>query len=204
MILYARAPGRAAVQALSDAVAIAWLVAWVLVARAISDLVNTLAAPANALAGAGTRFEESTRAAAARMGEAPVIGARLREAMERVAHSGADASHAGTELATTIHQVGVVLGAAVAVGPILALLIPWLWTRARFVRHAVAVRRLRAHDPDGSLLALRALARQPLGALARVGPDPAGAWRRGEPDVVRALAELELVEAGLARRRRRP
>jgi len=33
--------------------------------------------------------------------------------------------------------------------------------------------------------------------LARVSDDPAGAWRRRDPDVVRRLAALELADAGL-------
>ena len=50
---------------------------------------------------------------------------------------------------------------------------------------------------DLDLFALRAMAHQPLHVLARVDPDPAGAWRRGEPDVVDRLARLELRSAGL-------
>jgi hypothetical protein len=34
--------------------------------------------------------------------------------------------------------------------------------------------------------------------LAKVSDDPAGAWRRGDPEVVRELALLALHDAGLA------
>nr|MBA2464268.1 hypothetical protein [Nocardioidaceae bacterium] len=51
------------------------------------------------------------------------------------------------------------------------------------------------HDLD--LFALRAMAHQPLHRLARISEDPAGAWRARDTDVVRALAELELRDAGL-------
>ena len=37
----------------------------------------------------------------------------------------------------------------------------------------------------------------PLTALARISDDPAGAWRRGEPEVIRSLATLELHDEGL-------
>ena len=50
---------------------------------------------------------------------------------------------------------------------------------------------------DLDLFALRALARQPMHVLARVHDDPAGAWRASDPDVIAALADLELRECGL-------
>jgi hypothetical protein len=65
------------------------------------------------------------------------------------------------------------------------------------VRRASAGRRLVAADP--ALLALRALANQPLRALTRVSDDPVGAWRDGDPAVLRELADLELRDLGLRR-----
>jgi hypothetical protein len=41
------------------------------------------------------------------------------------------------------------------------------------------------------------MANQPLHRLARISDDPVAAWRAGHPDVVRALATLELEDAGL-------
>jgi hypothetical protein len=41
------------------------------------------------------------------------------------------------------------------------------------------------------------MARQPMHRLARISDDPAGAWRRADPAVVQALAELELRDTGL-------
>jgi hypothetical protein len=55
---------------------------------------------------------------------------------------------------------------------------------------------------DLDLFALRALARQPLTALARLHPDAADAWRRRDPEAVRALADLELRACGLKAPRR--
>ena len=50
---------------------------------------------------------------------------------------------------------------------------------------------------DLDLFALRAMANQPMHKLARVSPDPVRDWRSGDPDVVRALALLELRDGGL-------
>jgi hypothetical protein len=51
---------------------------------------------------------------------------------------------------------------------------------------------------DLELFALRAMANQPMHRLARVSSDPVRAWRNGDRDVVRALAILELGDAGLS------
>ena len=85
---------------------------------------------------------------------------------------------------------------------VLAVYLPLRW---RFVREATAGRRFLEGTSDPAthlerrldLFALRALSRHPLHRLARVSDDPAGAWRRGDPDVVHALASLELRSTGL-------
>ncbi|MDQ6650632.1 MAG: hypothetical protein M3Z02_11060, partial [Actinomycetota bacterium] len=69
--------------------------------------------------------------------------------------------------------------------------------RLRWAREAGAAARLRAGSLNLELFAVRALAQRPLVELARLGPDPAGAYRRNEPVVVEALAGLELMALGL-------
>jgi hypothetical protein len=75
----------------------------------------------------------------------------------------------------------------------------WLYLpqRIAFVRRATAGQRFLDSGADLDLFALRAMAHQPLHVLARVDSDPAGAWRRGEPEVIGQLARLELRSAGL-------
>jgi hypothetical protein len=90
------------------------------------------------------------------------------------------------------------LGLIVGAIPILVMLAVYLPQRWRFVREATAGQRFVDASEDLDLFALRAMARQPMHRLARVSDDPAGAWRRGDADVVRALAELELRDTGLA------
>ncbi len=47
------------------------------------------------------------------------------------------------------------------------------------------------------LLALRALATQKLAAITAVDADALAGWRRGDPDIVRRLAQLELRSSGV-------
>ncbi len=103
----------------------------------------------------------------------------------------------GTDLGVAIDRVSVVLGLTVALVPILVVVAVWAVMRIRFVRRATAAQRFVDAEADLDLFALRAMSRQPMHRLARVSPDPAGAWRRQESNVVRELAVLELRSSGL-------
>ena len=97
----------------------------------------------------------------------------------------------------TFERLALVLALVTAIVPILLALLAWGLARYRFVRNATAAQGLIDADADLDLFALRALSNQPLTRLAAISDDPAGAWRRGESQVVRSLALLELKDAGL-------
>ena len=67
----------------------------------------------------------------------------------------------------------------------------------RSTRLSTVASRLRVDVPGKDLLALRALATQPLRRLAALDPQIAAAWRRGDPRAVETLAALELRGLGL-------
>jgi hypothetical protein len=106
-------------------------------------------------------------------------------------------ARAGVEVQQGVSQLALVLGLTIAAVPIMLVVAVWLGTRVRFVSRARAATSILDSAADLDLFALRALATQPVRALARVSDDPANAWRRGDPDVVRALAALELRSLGL-------
>jgi len=81
--------------------------------------------------------------------------------------------------------------------PIVLVVFVWAVLRGRFIRRATAAQRFIDEAADLDLFALRAMARQPMSRLARVCDDPAGAWRRRDPETIRALAVLELRDSGL-------
>jgi hypothetical protein len=85
----------------------------------------------------------------------------------------------------------------VAAVPVLAVVAVYLPARWRFVREARAGQRFVDGSADLELFALRAMANQPMHRLARVSDDPVRAWRSGDAAAVRALALLELGDAGL-------
>jgi hypothetical protein len=116
---------------------------------------------------------------------------------DAVSRAGQNIATVGTSLGMTVDQVSSVVGVVVAVVPILAV-------PGGVGRDPDPLRPARDRCPammgrPGALelFALRALSRQPLRRLERVGPDPAGGFRDGDRTTLRALADLELDRCGL-------
>ncbi|WP_226345040.1 hypothetical protein [Agilicoccus flavus] len=194
---YAQEPRRAARQAIGDALVVGWVLAWVAVGIRLAERLRGLAEQARALARSGEQAESALTQASRDVTELPFVGERLAGAFAALAAPGTQARQAGLDLAADVERLGSIAGAATALAPALALAIPWLVARIAFHRRSGAARRLLATGAEPDLFALRALARAPLTRLRAIHPDPAGAWRRGDPDVVRALADLELAAIGL-------
>jgi hypothetical protein len=95
------------------------------------------------------------------------------------------------------HDLAWALALLLLVGPVLVVLLGWLPLRVRWIRRATAAVGLRDGNAGRDLLALRALANQPLRRLTRIDPDPVGAWRDGDRSTVNALAALELRRLGV-------
>lgn len=196
-MIYAQTSARRARQVTGDVFVLTWVVAWCYIATVVHRLVAALAEPARALARSGTEFDTTIREAGDTLLDIPWAGDELGAAFGRIAGIGAEASATGTAAAQTIEQLALVLAFVVAAAPALGLAIPWVNLRVRFVRRANAARQFIDADADLDLFALRALAHQPMPRLAHISDDPMGAWRRGDPQITRALAELELRHAGI-------
>jgi len=80
---------------------------------------------------------------------------------------------------------------------VLVILFVWLRPRLRFARRATRAHRISQLADGVQLLALRALIDGDAEKLHTVAERPVEAWRHGEVGVVRALAALELREAGV-------
>ncbi len=114
------------------------------------------------------------------------LGLWLYDLVSRLAAPGRKLESAGTGMADNLGNAGRKID-RVPFG--------WLPLRLRWMRRAGAAVKLRGSSRD--LLALRALANQPLRRLAALDPGIAAAWRRGDPAAVEALAALELRRLGL-------
>ena len=197
MKLYADTAARRTRQILSDAFMLLWVGSWVWLGRFVHDAVVELRAPADSLTAAGETVEGALTGAGQQASRLPLVGGELQKWLAQAAQSGTSMQDAGASMADTVETVALVLGWVTALVPILAVGSIWLFVRARFVGRATSARRFIDEAEDLDLFALRAMAHQPLSALARVSPDPAGAWRGRDTEVIRALAMLELKSEGL-------
>ena len=197
MKLYADLPGRRTLQMLCDVGVLAWTAVWAWVGRLVHDTTMTLAAPGRQLQGAGSGFRDQMGQAGAAVRDVPLVGDRLSEPFERAGGAGTTIEQAGTDLVSAVTTLANLLGWVTALVPILLVALVWAVARGRFVRRATAAQRFIDGAADLDLFALRALATQPMRRLARVSPDPTGAWRRRDPATIRALALLELRDSGL-------
>lgn len=197
---YADAPARRTRQVLADLLVLGWVVAWVLVGRWVFGLVMTLAAPAGPLRDAGTSMHDRMDEVAGRVTEVPLVGDRLTGPFTGAAGVGTDLVAAGDRLEASVRTVAWVVSLLSAGTPVLLALVVWGAARLAWVRRAA---RLGAEvsDPESvELLALRALVRQHPRRLQQEFADPLSAFRSGDPDVLRRLADLELAEVGLSAR----
>lgn len=197
MKLYADLPARRTRQVLADALMLLWVVLWILVARAAHEATMAFAAPGRALEDAGGEFRDRMLGAGDRVDDLPLLQDRIAEPFRDVSGVGADIASAGTDLVTAAERVALIAGLTTALIPITIVGAVWLALRVRWIRRATTAARFIDSRHDLDLFALRAMAHQPMTALARISDDPAGAWRRGDSAVIRSLAELELADAGL-------
>ncbi len=197
MKLYADLPGRRLVQILADLGLLAWIALWAWVGRRVHDVTMALAEPGRQLQGAGVGFREKLNAAGDGVDNLPLLDDRIAGPFRSAAGAGTDIEKAGTDLISAVERLALLIGWTTALVPILIVAIWWALARGRFVRRASAAQKFIDADDDLDLFALRAMANQPMAALAKVSPDPSGAWRRGDRETIRALALLELKDSGL-------
>lgn len=194
---YAAAPGRRSAQLLADAGVVVAAVVCSVAGRAVHDAVDSLAAPGQRLQSGAGGLADSLRRAARSAGDLPFVGDDLSRPLSGAGGSADQLAAAGGSFTASVHHLASVLGLVVGLLPFLVVLALWLPPRLRFAVRAGAGAQVAATPTGADLLALRALATQPLGVLARLDDDPVAAWRRGDPAVVRALADLERRSLGL-------
>ncbi|HET7534775.1 MAG TPA: hypothetical protein VFJ83_16620 [Nocardioidaceae bacterium] len=198
MKIYADAPVRRSLQISGDVLLAIWVYLWVQTALVVRDATLSLAEPGEQISAAGGGLAEQLRDAGRTVGDVPLVGDEVRAPFDGAGGAADRIAAAGDAQVEAVQTLAFWLGLAVGAIPVLIALAVYLPLRWRFIREATAGSRFVDSTDDLDLFALRAMARQPLHRLARISDDPAGAWRRGEPEVVRDLAALELRDSGLA------
>jgi hypothetical protein len=201
--VYADRPATAARQLITDLLVVGWVAGWVWAATKLYDLVEKLAVPGNKVEGAGNGMADNLSAAAGKVDNVPGVGNALASPFDKAAEAARALAEAGQQQQEVVGDLALALALALLVFPLGLVLFGWLPLRLRWMRRAGAASALRAGPAGRDLLALRALATQPLRRLAALGPDVAAAWRDGDPSTVDALAALELRGLGLQPGRQR-
>ncbi|HYN29296.1 MAG TPA: hypothetical protein VES95_05430 [Dermatophilaceae bacterium] len=194
---YADLPARRARQVLSDGAVLAWVALWSWLGVRVHDVTLGLAEPGRRLQVAGTGFRDTMSSAGAAVDDLPLLQDRVAEPFRTASGAGTDIAGAGEDLVRAVERLALALGWLTALLPIVLVGGAWLVVRVRFAVRAGAAQRFVDGAPDLDLFALRSLSNQPMPRLAAISDDPAGAWRRGEPDTIRRLAVLELRDCGL-------
>ena len=185
-------------QITGDVLLLVWVVLCLWLAGVVRDATLALATPGREIEAAGGGLAERLRDAGSAVGDIPLVGDEARSPFDGAGRAADQIAAAGTAQVEAVQDLAFWLGIAVAAIPILVMLLVYLPRRWRFVREATAGQRFIDSSADLDLFALRAMAHQPMHRLARISDDPVRAWRDGRPDVVRALALLELGDAGLS------
>lgn len=198
---YADAPARRTRQVLADLSVLVWVVLWMLVGRWVFGLVMTLAAPSEPLRDAGTVLQERMGEVADRVTEIPLVGDQLDAPFTGVAGVGTDLVAAGDTLESSVRTVAWVVSLLSAGTPVLMVLLVWSVMRLAWSRRAARLGRETDDAESLELLALRALVHQDPRRLQKAFADPLAAFRSGDPETLRRLADLELADVGLRARR---
>ena len=197
MKLYADGPVRRTRQMVGDVILVLWVLLWLKLANVVHDATLALAAPGRRIEEAGSSLAGKLRDAGSAVGDVPLVGDQVRSPFDGAGKAADQIAAAGTAQVEAVQHLAFWLGITVGALPILLVVLVYLPLRWRFVREASAGQRFIDASADLDLFALRAMSNQPMHRLARISPDPVRAWREGDPDVVRALAVLELEDSGL-------
>jgi hypothetical protein len=197
MSFYARRPWRLVGQLTADLFVIVWIVLWWLAGRATERSVNSIAAPARSTGEAARSLSDQIRQAADQAARVPGLGDELRRPFDEAAGSLQGVIAAADQQVINIERTGALLGWLVFLIPVLMLLVIWLPARIRFFLRARAAQRFLDAQADLDLFALRAMVAQPMHVIAKISDDPVAAWRRGDRQVINALAAVELRRSGL-------
>jgi hypothetical protein len=194
---YAESPARRSRQLLADVAVAVALLACLWVGSTVDHLTADLAGPGRTLQSAGAALADRMDDAGAAAGKVPLAGQELAAPFSGAGQAGRAIEAAGVRQQQVVARMATLFGLLSGGLPALVVLSLWLPRRVRFAREASLARRLRAAHGGLDILALRALARQPLGALVQVGPGMVDGWRAGDAAAIEALAALELRGLGL-------
>ncbi|GAA1772364.1 hypothetical protein [Luedemannella helvata] len=200
MKLYAETGRVRTRQLFTDVCVVVWIAFWIWASFQLHDLIMSLAGPGERAQSAGEGLAGNLSDAGGKAGNLPLVGGVLATPFNNAAEAARSLADAGRELQVAVERIAYAASLLVVIVPLALVVLGWLPWRVRWMRRASAAAALRDEPAGVDMLALRALARRPLRQLVACDPNAAKAWRDGDPEVVRALAAMELASMGLSDR----
>ena len=197
MKLYSDFGGRRLYQVLGDVVAIVVIVVGIVVAVAIHNAIAAFKSIGADVERSGSDFSSTMSDIGDRLSGVPLIGGGISAPFTTASDAGGTLADAGTNWQSGVEHLATLVGWTVAALVVLVVLVGWVRPRLVAAVRRAAIARLAAASPSLDLLALRALATRPAKAVTKLDEDVVAAWRRGDPEVIRRLAALELKASGV-------
>lgn len=201
MKLYADTRSRRTTQIVVDLLAIVAIAAFVWLGTVVYSVIIAVAELGVQLEDAGSGFSGTMQEIGDTLSGIPILGSGIAAPFAGASDAGQTLVDAGQAVQDTVTAAALTAGVLTAAGPVLAILAIWLLPRLIGAARAGELQSIVRSGAPLDLVALRALTRRPIHELAAVHDDPAGAWRRGDREVIDRLAALELRRAGVAPRR---
>ncbi|WP_375405520.1 hypothetical protein [uncultured Amnibacterium sp.] len=197
MKLYSDFGVRRVYQVLGDLAAVAVVVVGIVVAVAIHDAIAAFKGIGADVTRSGDDFSSTMTDIGSRLSGVPLIGGGISAPFATASDAGGTLADAGTNWQNGVEHLATLVGWTVAALVVLVVLVGWVRPRVVGAIRRAAIAKLASASPSLDLLALRALATRPAKAVTRLDEDVVAAWRRGDPEVIRRLAALELKASGV-------
>lgn len=195
--LYSDFGSRRAGQIVGDLAALAVIVVGIVVAVAIHNAIAAFKGIGADVTKSGNDFSSTMSDIGSRLAGVPLIGGGISAPFTSASDAGGTLADAGTSWQAGVEHLATLVGWTVALLVILVVLVGWVRPRVVGAIRRAAIARLASASTSHDLLALRALTTRPARAVSALDPDVVGAWRRGDPAVIRRLAGLELKASGV-------
>ena len=194
---YSDFSGQRSRQIVADVIGVAAVAAWIWLGAFIHSSLVGFATYGADMQSAGADFEDSMTEIGTQLGGIPLVGGGIGDLFGAASDAGANLESAGRSQQQAVESIATGLGFAASGALIAVTLLVWLVPRLLFARRAGRSRLLARNPGAVDLLALRALTNQKMSVLTTADPDPASAWRRGDPHALGRLAALELRANGV-------
>ncbi len=192
-----RLPSGGTALLLLDLAVVLWVLLWIVLGVTVAEAVRGLTELSSTVETAGRAVGDSGQALGSL--DLPLIGGALEATARQIQEAGASVIAGGASSRATIERLSLVLGLAVAVVPLVPVLLSYAPVRVERALEVRSVKRViaaGAGDPRlERFFAERATHQLSYRALGRVSPSP---WRDIEEGRYADLAEAELRRVGVS------